>query len=591
MRRIPFLLLLFSLLPSPAPAQPLPDDARRWVDSTLASLSLREKAGQLVVGWTGGEYVAMDSPEMDSLLALVERDGIGGFVISIGLPHSYAAKLNALQRRARVPLLVMTDLESGPGMRLNGAFSLPHLLPMGGGTVFPPVMALGAIGSDSLAYEVGKALAREGRAVGLHVTLAPVLDVNSNPRNPIINTRSFGEDPVRVSALAAAYVRGVREGGLLTVGKHFPGHGDTETDSHLGLPAIRADRARLDSVELPPYRAALAAGLDGMLVGHIALTGLEGADAEPASLSRGIVTGLLRGELGFGGLVMTDALNMGAVLARHGPVQPAVLALEAGADVLLQPPLPGAAVDAVVDAVRAGRISPARLDESVRRVLEWKARAGLHRAREVPLEAVDEAVGTRAHRALADTVARRSITLVRDEGGLVPMVAREPRRVLSITYAAPADLNAGRVFDAELSYRGFRVERARVDERTHPAVYDSLRARAAAADVVVASAYVHPVDRRGSVGAAGGYAALVEELARGGKPVVAVSFGSPYLLDFHPGVPTYLLAWGGADVSQRAAARALTGLAPITGTLPVSLPPHHARGAGLRRDARFPDAP
>lgn len=572
-----------------APSAPLPAaldaEGRAWVERTLASLSLREKAGQLVFPWIGGEYAAEDSPEMDRLREWVEREGIGGIVISIGLPHSYAAKLNAVQRRSRVPLLVTTDMESGPGMRIGGGYTVPHLLPLGGGTSFPPVMALGAIGDTALAYEVGRVTAREARAVGVHLNFAPVLDVNSNPLNPIINTRSFGEDPHAVAGLATAFLRGEHAGGLMAAGKHFPGHGDTEADTHIGVAAIRADRARLDSVELVPFRAAVEAGVDGMMAAHISVTGIEGPDAPPASLSRLFATDVLRGEMGFRGLVISDAMDMGAVVRRYGRTEPLVMALEAGIDLLLQPLDAREGVDAVVAAVQSGRIPEARLDASVRRILEAKARAGLHRSATVDLEAVDDVVGTRAHRQLAETVAQRSITLARDARGLVPMAAGA--RVLSITYADGVDLTAGRWFDRELTRLGHAVGSFRVDPQTPPETWARIQALADSADVIVASAYVQPREHAGTVGARGGFPQFVQTLAARGDRVVAVSFGSPYVISFYPTAPAYLLAWGGAEVSQRAAARALAGQAAITGRLPVSIPtPALPRGTGLTREVR-----
>ena len=288
--------------------------------------------------------------------------------------------------------------------------------------------------------------------------------------------------------------------------------------------------------------------------------------------------------MGFGGLVFTDAMNMGAVVRRYGQTEPLLLALEAGADVLLQPIDPREAVDAVVAAVQSGRIPQARLDGSVRRVLQAKARAGLHRRVMVELDSVETVVGARAHRELARTVAERSITLARDETALVPL--RTGARILSITYAQPSDMMAGRAFDRELAAGGWTVRSARVDDRTPPDEYARLRALADSADVVIASAYVMPREYSGTVGARGGFPALVQSLAQEGRSVVAVSFGSPYIVDAFPAVPAYLLAWGGADVSQRAAARALAGQAAIGGRLPVSLPPRHPAGTGLRRPAR-----
>ena len=557
--------------------------SRRWVDQTLASLTLRDKVAQLIMPWVGGEYAAIDSPEFDQVRRWVEEDRVGGLILSVGLPHSYAAKLNAAQALARVPLLVASDMENGPGMRMGGIYSLPNLLPQGGGTVFPPVMALGAIGSDSLAYELGRVLGREARAVGVHITFGPVLDVNSNPANPIINTRSFGEDPVLVSRLATAYIRGTHDTGLMATGKHFPGHGDTETDSHIDLPFISATRERLDQMELPPFRAAVGAGVDGIMTAHIAMTGIDGADARPATLSPTFGTRLLREEMGFEGLLFTDALDMGAVVKRYGTTEPLLMALDAGADVLLMPIGVTQGIDAVVEAVESGRIPESRIDASVRRILEAKVRVGLHRQREVDLRSVDRVVGVRAHQEVARTIAERSLTLVRDRRNLVP--ARSARRIVAITYAGQGDATAGQHFQQELARPGVKVESFRVDGRATAEELAALRTRTLGANLVVVSAYVSPRAHAGSVGAGAGFPRFVESLAADAAPLVVISFGSPYLLSFFPSIPTYVVAWGGAQVSQRAAARGLLGELPITGTLPISLPPHHQAGTGIQRPA------
>ena len=568
-----------------APPRALSASENAWVESTLASLTLREKVGQMVMPWVGGEYLAVDSEGFDRLRGWVADEGVGGIVVSVGLPHSYAAKANALQRLADVPLLVASDMENGPGMRMSGIWSFPHLLPQGGGTAFPPLMALGAAGSDSLAYALGRVLAREARAVGVHVTFGPVLDVNSNPANPIINTRAFGEDPALVSRLAQAYIRGAREGGLLTTGKHFPGHGDTETDSHLGLPAIRADRVRLDAVELPPYRAAVDAGVDGMMTAHIAVTGVLGPDAPPATLSPYFMTDVLRGEMGFGGILFTDALDMGGVITRYGDADAAVMAVQAGADVLLMPRDIHVAIEAVTAAVQAGTLDETRIDASVRRILQAKARAGLPQSRFVPMDSVEQVVGIRAHTELARDIARRSLTLARDADGLVPLRA-DAQRILAITYAEANDPAAGLAFAAALASSGRTVQAARVDSRTTAEEFAALRAAADSADVVVLAAFVAPLERSGTIQARGGMTAFAAELAERNRPVVLVSFGTPYLLADFPGASAYLLAWGGMEVSQEAAAQALLGRIGIGGTLPVSLPPFHARGEGLRREPR-----
>jgi hypothetical protein len=269
----------------PGPGARLDPEGRRWVDTTLASLSLHEKAGQLLNIWMDGGYASSTDPEFRRIVGLVEEHGLGGVTVSIGLPYSYAAKLNALQARARVPLLVTADFEAGPGTRLGAVWAIPWMIPMGGGTEFPPAMGFGAIGDESYAYELGRVTAREARALGVHLNFAPVLDVNSNPANPIINTRSYGEDPQMVARLGVAYIRGMRDGGLMSTAKHFPGHGDTRTDSHLELPVVDADRTRLDTLELIPFRRAIEAGVDAVMTAHLSVPAVVEPDAPPATLS------------------------------------------------------------------------------------------------------------------------------------------------------------------------------------------------------------------------------------------------------------------------------------------------------------------
>ncbi|MFN2601507.1 MAG: glycoside hydrolase family 3 protein [Gemmatimonadaceae bacterium] len=570
--------------PAPGASTPLTRADSLWVEQTLRTLTLREKVGQLIMPWVPGEYSAVGSPDYEELRKWVVEDGIGGLVISIGLPHSYAAKLNHMQRLAKVPLLVASDMENGTGMRLANIYAFPSLLPQGGGTVFPPVMAIGATRSEDLAYRLGKVTGAEARAVGVHINFGPVLDVNSNPLNPIINTRSFGEDPAMVAKLADAYIRGARESGLMTTGKHFPGHGDTDADSHLELPAVRGDRAHLDSVDLPPFRAAVVQGIDGIMTAHIAATTILGADAPPATLSPYFMTGVLRRDMSFHGLLFTDAMTMGGVAKRYGTTEPLVLALEAGADVLLMPRSVPDAINTVMAAIASGRLKESRIDESVRRILVAKARAGLRTGRLVDLERVDELVNIPANEAVAKEVAEQSITLARDANGNVPLKSGL-RRILSITYAESSDPIASRVFNDELRDAGRDVIPVSADDRTTPEEYAALARRADSVDAVVASLYVSPREFSGSIGAQSGFSGFINALATAGKPLVAISFGSPYVLTSMPGVSSYLLAWGGAPISQRAAAAALLGKIPITGKLPVSLPPLHKIGEGIERAA------
>lgn len=542
-----------------------------WVERTLAGLTLRQRVAQLVFPWISGQSAAANPEEQRRMLEWVARDQVGGLIVSTGTPAALAGKLNAAQMRSAVPLLIVSDLETGPGMRLSP-----------GGTRMPPAMAFGAADDTALARQAGRATGAEARAVGIHLTLGPVLDVNSNPANPIINVRSFGESPERVARLAAAWLRGAHETGLLSVGKHFPGHGDTHVDSHVGLPQIGGDSARLAQVETAPFRGAMRAGMDGVLVGHIAAVGIEGPGAPPSSLSPRMV-GMLRGPMEFRGIVFTDALNMGGVTRRYSVTEASILALLAGADALLQPPGHPQVIDGIVAAVESGRIPRARIDEAARRVLTAKAAAGLQRGASVDLGGVAARVGTAAHGALAHTVAARALTLARDRGNAVPL--RAGARVLHVTYTDNGRGSAGAELQRALSAGGVTAEHVRVGPATPAATFASLRARAAAADVVVASIAIAPFQYR-ALGIGGGLPGFVEALSASGKPVIAVSLGSPYLLDNFPSVPAYLLAWDTGPAAETAAARALLGAAPIAGRLPVSLPPYHRAGEGLDRRPR-----
>lgn len=565
------------------PLEPLDEAGRRWVDEMVDSLEVRELAGQLVMPWISGAYAAEGDEELEEALEWARSGAIGGVMFSIGSPHVYAAKANALQEQADVPLLVASDFESGgPGMRVHHAYALPSLHPQGGGTSFPPTMALGATGDPELTRAKARATAREARALGVHVIFAPVLDVNSNPENPIINTRSFGEDPEAVAAHGRAFVKGAREGGALATAKHFPGHGDTGVDSHLELPSVEADRERLDSLELVPFRAAVEAGVPGVMTAHVAMPEVLGEEGPPATLAPEVMTGLLREEMGFDGLLFTDALEMGAILEHFGAEEAAVMAVEAGADVLLVPEDVPATVDAVVEAVEAGRISRERLEASARRVLEAKARMGLPEGSRVDPEALPRHVGHEEHRALADTMAVRSLALARDRDGVLPMEAPGEARVLSVTYAGPEDRVAGAAFDRVLAGYASEVERYRLDRRSGPGEYEVVAEAAEEADAVVVSVYHAPRAGVGDVEIPAELVRLVE-LVDARVPTVLASFGTPYLLDAVSGVGTYLLAWGDREVSQDAAARAVVGARKISGRLPISIPPHHATGDGLTR--------
>jgi beta-N-acetylhexosaminidase len=580
--------------PSPAAAPPLSTDSGSvaiappppadWVDSVLASLSLREKAAQMVWPTVIGDYSASDSPQWELLRRLIEEERVGGFTVSVGSPVEIAVKLDAMQRASRVPLLFGADFEFGAGYRARGGWFLPNAIDLGGAVVFPPQMALGATGDTSLAYEQGRVTAIEGRAIGVHVAYAPILDVNNNPANPVINTRSYGEDPALAARLGAAFVRGLQEHGMIATGKHFPGHGDTEVNSHLALPVVGVTRARLDSVELVPFRASVAAGVGAIMTFHGAMPALDSTGV-PGTLSRRVLGDLLRGELDFEGVVISDAMDMRGVLDKYGAVEAAIRAVDAGADVLIQPSDARQTIDAIVQGVASARYDEARIDASVRRLLEAKRRVGLDRRRSVPIDSVRFVVGDSDHVALARAVAERSITLVRDSLEQLPL-SKLPRsrRVLSITLARRTDLAAGTAFDSELR-RHFSTVRSELVNADAPsnAEWERLLRVARSSNVVIVSSYVSHAWNATSAEAPREFASFVKELVKLRKTPIVVSLGNPYLLQQIPGVPAYVIGWSGIGVSQRAAARALLGSNAITGRLPIRIPPRTSIGAGLMR--------
>jgi beta-N-acetylhexosaminidase len=481
---------------------------------------------------------------------------------------------------------VSADLETGVGFRARGGYFLPNAIDLGGATSFPWQMALGAVRDTSLAYGMARVTAREGRALGIHVAFGPVLDVNNNPANPVIGARSYSEDPALTARLGAAFVRGLQENGMLATGKHFPGHGDTETNSHLALAMVNASKSRLDSVELVPFRAAVRAGVGAIMTFHGFLPALDSSGV-PATLSPLVMTDLLRKDMRFDGLLITDAMDMAGVIDRFGAVEAAKRAVAAGNDILLMPADVPGAIDAVVAGLNEGRYTEARLNGSVRRILLLKDQMGLRRQRTVPLERVRSVVGDSAHVALAQTIADRAVVLARDSGTLVPFPGGAAQsRVRSVTYARRPDLGAGTTFNAELRRLNVRLTTTYVNADDSLPNLDSFLSSIDAQDIVVVGSYVNISSTTATAGAPPAFEALIRGIRAKTSRVILVAFGSPYALLQAPETPSYLVTWGGFAASQRAAARALAGDIGITATLPISIPPLLPFGAGERRTPR-----
>jgi beta-N-acetylhexosaminidase len=560
-----------TVAPLPA-ATPTPS---RWARETLARLTLDEKVAQMIGVRAFGLYRHPSSKESRQLRRDVEKLGVGSVCVFESEVESVPRVVNELQRLAKVPLLVSADMERGISFRVRrGAVPLPY------------AMAIGATRSEEAARFMGEVSAREGRALGIHWALAPVADVNSNPANPVINIRSFGEDPELVGRMVSAFIAGARGGGLLTTAKHFPGHGDTELDSHLKLASVIGDRARLDTVELPPFRRAIEAGVDSIMLGHVAVPSLDATGA-PATLSPAI-TGLLRNPLGFQGLIVTDALEMVEVYAAWTG-EAAVRAVQSGADVILLPSSAEVAVQSLVRAVKEGEITVARIDESVLRILQTKERLGLQQSRLVDAAALPRSVGRPEDVEKALAVARQSITVVRNEGGVLPFKADEPMKVLHLVLSSDPRMDGAialGVPESELADRRIPAETIVLGAEVSDERVRDILARAPDFTHVLVSAFVRVGAFRGTTDMSESGASLLRSLAGSARRMVVVSYGSPYLLRQFAQVPAYVCAYGWAETSQRAAMSALFGEQPVTGKLPVTLPDLYPYGHGLQMARR-----
>jgi beta-glucosidase-like glycosyl hydrolase len=547
--------------------------ASKWVEETLRTLTLRQRLAQLVVVAASSEYMNFDGERFGELRRQVTDLGVGGVLVRGGSPNEVAALTNELQRQARVPLLVSADYERGLRMQMK------H------GTPFTTNMALGATGDTEAAYRQGKVIAEEARAIGVNWLYGPVADINNNPDNPVINIRSFGEDPRRVAEFVAAMVRGIRDGGALATAKHFPGHGDTAVDTHIGMAAIRADRARLERVELVPFRAAIAAGVDSVMTAHVALPDVAG-DSLPSTLSPKMTTELLRRELKYDGIVVTDSLGMGAITRGYPGGEAAVRAIKAGADVALTPPDPKAAVDALEAAVKSGQLTEERVNESVRRLLGAKYGLGLARQRFVDAAAVNRLVERPENVREAQRVAEASMTLLRNRGEVLPLDPARSAATLFVVVAADDDDEEGRVFIPQVQRRARGARVLRIGPRAAAAEHEAALAEAQKAERVVVAAFVKRAASKGTVALPEAQAELVRKLVATKKPLLVIAFAGPYLVRQFEDVPAYMVAYAIEEVAQAAAARAIFGETDIKGRLPVTIPGLFELGAGLTLQPR-----
>ena len=588
----------------------------KWAEKTLHKLTLEEKIGQVFMIWCRASFLNVENPEYLQLREAMQTYHVGSFAMTVHVdgpyllrsePFEAADLLNRLQQDSKLPLLFAADFERGVSMRLLGTTGFPH------------AMAFGAAGSEEYAQTFGRITAEEARAIGIHWNFFPDADVNSNPANPIINTRSFGEDPKQVGDLVAAYIKGAHEAGMLVTAKHFPGHGDTATDSHLGVASVNVDRAHLDSIELPPFRHAIEAGVDSVMVAHVTVPALDSDPNHVATISPAVVSDLLEKQLGFKGLIVTDALDMAGLthLFQNNIGRAAVEAFKAGNDLLLIPADLGASYNAMLEAARSGEISRERLDHSVLKILKAKASLGLQNARRVDVNAVSTWVGKPEHLAFGQQVADAAVTLVRDNGKILPLkrggtvqsglpymtVEETHNRVVAVLFSDDVRTDSGRALGRELRAHVPDARLLYVDPRIAAGMSGDVLNAVSEAQTVVAAVYVVPTAgkvasspaaaapgtpppgvMKNSVSLADATGELLQQLLdRAAEKTVVVAVGNPYLASDFPAIQNYLCTFSNANVSEVSAIKALFGEIAIRGHLPVTVPHVAERGAGIER--------
>ena len=545
----------------------------QWVTSTLNRLGLEARLGQLIVPAIRGIHLNQAGDEWRRLRHQAQELGVGGFILFEGDIYESAVLIERLQSQARIPLLIGSDFERGAAFRIRNTLPLPWN------------MAVGATRSERWAYRQGGITAREARALGVNWIFAPVVDVNNNPANPVINIRAYGEDPQMVGRLGAAFVAGAQRARVLATAKHFPGHGDTEVDSHLSLPVIAARRRRLEQIEWVPFREAIGAGVMTVMTAHIAVPALEQDPRRPATLSGAILDQVLRKELGFRGLIVSDSMKMKGLTRGYWSGEAAVQALEAGVDVLLDPPDAQVVFGALLEAVKTGRLSEARGERSVERILQAKAWLGLSRRKRTDLQRLARRINAPALRQQVQDLADASVTLVKDDPAQLPLDARGIRSGhLVIASAGPSP---GAAADLEGHLRTWldSLEVDRLSYESDPSLLNQVRNRAGKADLCLVALHVPLVTGTGRLGLPPRLAEWLKGLVRVKPSATLISLGDPYLIRQLSFFPTCLCTFSHVSSSQSAAVKALFGEIPVDGRLPVSIPGVAERDSGLRREA------
>ena len=538
-------------------------------ESTLDKLTLREKIAQMMVYRMNMHYLNYNSDEWKEIENLISSDGIGILHIWFGETGSALTMLNKIQRESKIPILVEADIESGLGRRYPGAVTLP------------PMMAIAATGNSKFAYEAGRISAEESRGVGIHFNLAPVVDVNNNPKNPIINTRSFGEHPDSVIKYSREFIKGLHEHGMLTTAKHFPGHGDTETDSHSSLAQIPSDSARLWQIELPPFKNAIESGVDAIMVAHVNSPEYQIHSEDPATLSKFWIQDVLRSKMKFDGVIITDAMDMGGIVKKYSDSYALIETIKAGSDIIIQNNQMKKSIDLVEKAVKNGIISEQRINASTLKVLKMKERLGLHKNKIISMDDTHMSVGKKSNFDLASEIGNRSITLVKNNDNILPLQPKSNDTFYIVDLYDGANNHNESIVTKSLRENGYKVRSFQIDKSDSLIVANHILDQIPSDGLVLLNAYANPVEWKENIFLPSVEADFINRLIKKCSKVIITSFGSPYLIQDFPEAPVYICAYKGSSVMQKAFLNALMGESDINGILPVTIPGIAKRGSGI----------
>ena len=565
-----FIILLSLIILSCSGISTITTTDSAWVERTLKKLSLREKIAQMMVYRMNMKFINFKSEEWNEIEALLKSDGIGIVHIWFGEAGSALTILNEMQKLSKVPLLVEGDIESGLGRRYPGAVTLP------------PMMAISATGNPQYAYQAGMISAIESRSVGMHFNLAPVVDVNNNPKNPIINTRSFGEHPDSVDRYSKEFIRGIHDYGMLATAKHFPGHGDTETDSHSALAQIPSDSLRLWNVELPPFSNAIKSGVDAIMVAHVNAPDYQKNADEPATLSSFWINDILKDSLGFNGVVITDAMGMGGIIKNYSDSYALIQTINAGADIIIQNNKMKESIDLVEQAVIKGIIKESRIDSSVTKILKMKHKIGLHRERLISIDKTHTMMGQKENFEIAQEIASKALTVVRNNNNILPLNPNFDDEIYVIDLYDGPNNHTESILTKKIRQGKRKIKSFQIDKSDSLEIANYIINEIPNDKIVFVNAFANPVEWKDNIFLPKVEADLINKLILKTDKLIVTSFGSPYLIQDFPNSPVYICAYKGSSLMQNAVADFLMGKTPAGGILPVTIPDIANRGSGLK---------